>query len=115
MVTILSILTADHGVSAALIAATTRFFENGCIDSGPARIVVEGGLMMTKSAGARFLGLSRQQFAAVAETIINGAPQFTEHFVAQEKHPRYSKIELIEYASKRNATHQAVPAFKIAC
>jgi len=52
MATILTTLAADRVVSAALHAATKQFFEDGCIDSGPSRIVVEGGLMMTKSAGA---------------------------------------------------------------
>ena len=116
--TIINILSADRNASIAEVEATRRFFASGCVSTGPARIIVEGGLLMTKSAAARFLGISRQQFTAEAEALVNGRLRFTPHFVAQEKFPRFSRIELLEYMQtpgQPTTAHADRPSFQIAC
>ncbi len=122
--TILNLVTADRGATVAEIEALRKFLAAGCIGSGPARIHLEDGMLLTKSAAARFLGVSRQIFRIMAEKIIivegKPRPQFLEHFIAHEKFCRYSKIDLIEYlAQPHPAPPEAAspdrPAFQIAC
>lgn len=106
---ILNLLRADPGATASEIQSTRQFFDTGC-QSETARIAVNGGLLLTKSAGARLLGVSRTQFTKIAlAKDANGQPQFAEHYVANETFPRYSKIELIEYTMRRPERGPQIP------
>ncbi len=96
--TILHLLRADTGTTQAQVDATERFFAQG-FTSAVTRVTVDCALLLTTSASARLIGVSRVKFREIQEV-----EKFTEHYLPGEKWPRFEKIQLIEYsATQRSA------------
>lgn len=113
---ILSILSVDSSVTPSELTAMSQFLAGGCALQEGHRIVVEGDLTMSLSAAARFLGMSRDQFRVVADEVVDGEPRFDRKKVFGERHPRFYKIQLLNYALPESGPSTVGGSnFKIAC
>lgn len=113
---ILTLLAADSSVTSTDLSAMGKFLADGCVLHEGLRIVVDGDLMMSLSAAADFIGVSRDKFREVADEIVDGAPRFARMTLFGERHPRYYRIQLLQYGvPKSSPTKAGELGFKIAC
>ena len=114
--TILQLLSIDPAITRAEIDAMRSFLANGCTSPETIRILIDGDLLLSLSAAAKFLGMSRDNFRALAKEKVDGELRFTPIPVFGESRPRYSKLQLIKYSIPRSASSNAAnPGYEIAC